>query len=106
MNPAESRRMFVTLAGASLALGACRKQSRLDPEPLRSPLATSASAAKADKKGDSDEQNEDVGAVEDLMREHGVIRRILVVYRESATRLRAKPGSALPQALQQAATLM
>lgn len=36
--------------------------------------------------GDSDE--EDVGAVEDLMREHGVLRRALLVYGESAARLR------------------
>jgi hemerythrin-like domain-containing protein len=33
--------------------------------------------------------DKDVGAVEDLMREHGVLRRILVVYRETASQLRA-----------------
>ena len=30
----------------------------------------------------------DVGAVEDLMREHGVLRRAILVFRESASRLR------------------
>src|ERR1700739_1161449 len=30
---------------------------------------------------------EDVGAVEDLMREHGILRRILVVYRQAAMML-------------------
>jgi hemerythrin-like domain-containing protein len=34
-------------------------------------------------------QEEDVGAVEDLMREHGILRRAILVFRESAGRLRA-----------------
>jgi len=32
---------------------------------------------------------DDVGAVEDLMREHGILRRAILVFRESAGRLRA-----------------
>jgi hemerythrin-like domain-containing protein len=47
-----------------------------------------------------------VGAVEDLMREHGVIRRLLVVYRESATRLQANAASVPHEALLDAARLM
>jgi hemerythrin-like domain-containing protein len=39
--------------------------------------------------GKGEEKGEDVGAVEDLMREHGVLRRILVIYREMASRLAA-----------------
>jgi hemerythrin-like domain-containing protein len=40
--------------------------------------------------GEPDEaKGKEVGAVEDLMREHGVLRRILVIYRESAGLLRA-----------------
>ncbi|MBL6852045.1 MAG: hemerythrin domain-containing protein [Alphaproteobacteria bacterium] len=31
----------------------------------------------------------DVGAVEDLMREHGILRRLLLIYRASAQRIRA-----------------
>jgi hemerythrin-like domain-containing protein len=36
-----------------------------------------------------DDKDKEVGAVEDLMREHGVIRRAILVYRATATRLRA-----------------
>src|SRR5262249_37604617 len=42
--------------------------------------------AKGDKKG----QEEEVGAAEDLMREHGVLNRILLIYEEGLRRLRAK----------------
>jgi hemerythrin-like domain-containing protein len=53
------------------------------------------------RKGESKE----VTAVEDLMREHGVLRRALFVYSEAATRLRSDPSSVPPDALQKAATL-
>lgn len=39
--------------------------------------------------GEGAEKGEKVSAVEDLMREHGVLRRILILYREAAARLRA-----------------
>ena len=46
-----------------------------------------------------------VGAVEDLMREHGVIRRAILVYRQAAGKLRA--GAEVdPKALYQATTLL
>src|SRR5689334_8500608 len=35
------------------------------------------------------EEEEEVGAVEDLMREHGVLRRALLVYTEAAASIRA-----------------
>ncbi len=38
-----------------------------------------------DKKGD-----EDIGATEDLMREHGVLNRVLLIYEEGVRRLEAK----------------
>jgi len=106
MTPEESRRLFLTFAGASLTLSACSKQSKLDrePPPAAAPAA-SANKPNTEEKEQKDE-DEDVGAVEDLMREHGVIRRILVVYRESAARLRAKPGSVPAAALHDAAQLM
>ena len=47
----------------------------------------------------------DVGAVEDLMREHGVIRRAILVYRACAGRLRAGTSVDLA-ALKRAAMLM
>jgi hemerythrin-like domain-containing protein len=46
-----------------------------------------------------------VGATEDLMREHGVLRRILLVYRESAAQLRSSSARPDPKPLHQAATL-
>jgi hemerythrin-like domain-containing protein len=48
---------------------------------------------------------EDVSATEDLMREHGVLRRILVVYRETAAILRTAPAGLDAAALGQAAAL-
>lgn len=47
----------------------------------------------------------DVSATEDLMREHGVLRRILVIYRETAARLRLGVGGFDVGALGQAASL-
>lgn len=58
-----------------------------------------ASCAKAD------EDAADVSATEDLMREHGVLRRLLVVCRESATMLRANAASFDAGALAQVADL-
>lgn len=78
MSLGDSRRSFLALATAGVALSACR----------------------------GDDEDVDVGAVEDLMREHGVIRRVLVVYRESAMRLRVNPVTVPPDALQRAAKLM
>jgi hemerythrin-like domain-containing protein len=106
MNERDSRRAFLTLASAGAALAACKKSERAEPEPssasAASPPLPTTNAGEA-KKG---EEGEDVSAVEDLMREHGVIRRVLVVYREAAARLRTKPLALAPDALQKAAKLM
>ena len=59
-----------------------------------------ARTGQADKAGE-----EDVSATEDLMREHGILRRILVVYRETAVRLRAGPVGLDAGALGEAAAL-
>jgi len=75
-----SRRQFmasVGAAGVGVLLGGC--------------------AGKADSK--------EVSAVEDLMREHGVLRRALFVYSEAAVRLRDNPLSVPPDALQRTASL-
>jgi hemerythrin-like domain-containing protein len=47
----------------------------------------------------------EVTATEDLMREHGVLRRALFVYSETAVRLRADPSSVAPDALRRTAKL-
>jgi hemerythrin-like domain-containing protein len=55
---------------------------------------------------DAKKQNEpEVTATEDLMREHGVIRRALLVYAEITDKLRRNPGSLNTAALHQTAQL-
>jgi hemerythrin-like domain-containing protein len=83
MSELDDRRAFLTIAGAGALLAACRHEDE----------------AKEDK-------GPGVGATEDLMREHGVIRRVLVVYREVSARLRADPLAVAPDAVQRAAKLM
>ncbi len=53
----------------------------------------------------TDPKEPEVTATEDLMREHGVIRRALLVYYEVIPRLRQKPASVNAAALQQTANL-
>jgi len=47
----------------------------------------------------------EVTAAEDLMREHGILRRALLVYQESAVRLRQDPASVPPDTLEKTANL-
>jgi hemerythrin-like domain-containing protein len=47
----------------------------------------------------------DVSATEDLMREHGILRRALLVYKESAWRMRQDLASVPPEALEKTAQL-
>jgi hemerythrin-like domain-containing protein len=91
MNERDNRRAFLSIAGAGALLAACREAEHAEP-------------GKNDGKGES--KGEDVSATEDLMREHGVIRRVLVVYREASARLRSNPASVPPEALQKAAKLI
>lgn len=71
-----TRRGVLTLAGSGL---------------LAATAFGSAFAAHDGTKEDGDKPGaqKEVGAVEDLMREHGVLRRCLIVYSETAGRLRA-----------------
>jgi len=57
-----------------------------------------------DKEGAKPASGE-VSAAEDLMREHGVLRRALMVYQESAVKLAAIASSVDPEALQKTAKL-
>jgi hemerythrin-like domain-containing protein len=66
-----TRRSFLVGGGAALLVGA------------------NARAA-----GDKDKDDDEVGPTEDLMREHGILRRLLLVYREASRRLGA--GEPLP----------
>ena len=56
-------------------------------------------------KQESESGEEGVSALEDLMREHGVLRRILIVYAETAPRLARGPAGIDAGALADAATL-
>jgi len=54
---------------------------------------------------DENQKGGEVTATEDLMREHGVLRRALLVYRAAAEKLRNNPSSVPPDALQKTAKL-
>jgi hemerythrin-like domain-containing protein len=66
-----------------------------------SAVAARKHAAKAKPKG---EENA-TGAVEDLMREHGILRRCILAFRESAGRLRIEPQDVDASALNDTAKL-
>jgi hemerythrin-like domain-containing protein len=101
MTDANTRRALLALAGAGALLAAChRKEGRTELQP-QPPVTTPPLQPPL-----TEAEGPPVGAVEDLMREHGVIRRVLVVYRESAARLRAKPAAVPPDALLRAARLV
>jgi len=56
-------------------------------------------------KPDEDKMEEEVTATEDLMREHGVLRRALLIYSAVAVKLHTDASSISPDALQKTATL-
>jgi hemerythrin-like domain-containing protein len=88
----------LSLAGAGVLLNACRNTSN-----------RAGSATNDDNKSDGPAPGEaapvEVTAAEDLMREHGILRRALLVYQESAVRLRQDPASVPPDALEKTANL-
>ena len=88
----------ISLAGAGVLLNACRA----------TPNRT-GSATNEDNKNDGPAPGEvtsvEVTAAEDLMREHGILRRALLVYQESAIRLRQDAASVPLDALEKAANL-
>jgi hemerythrin-like domain-containing protein len=65
------------------------------------------SGVAATQKSSSKKENaqEEVGAVEDLMREHGILRRSLLVYTFTATKLRANASTISSTGLQKTAKL-
>ena len=74
MTKVRGRREFLTgVAGAGVVL-----------------ISSAAGAAEAKKKEAGKEKDEGIPPTEDLMREHGVLRRILLVYDEAARRLPAE----------------
>jgi hemerythrin-like domain-containing protein len=89
----ETRRDFLLVAGSAvgsgLILSACGSGTQAPPQPGR-------------KEGGMEEE---VTATEDLMREHGVLRRALLVYGAAAVRLRQNASGVNPGALQRTAKL-
>ena len=73
VRPGATRRRLLVGAGAAVGLATLAGASR-------------AGARKTKREADAEEG---VGAVEDLMREHGVLRRVLLVYGELERRLDA-----------------
>jgi len=70
------------------------------------PADAAAEKRKKDGRGKiANEGSDSVTATEDLMREHGVLRRTLIVYSELSNRLRAGDGQVEPAALADAAKL-
>lgn len=84
----------ISLAGAGALLVGCRNRSS------QSSGGSNQNEPTAGELGPAD-----VTATEDLMREHGVLRRALFVYREAATRLRQDPNSVPPDVLEKTAQL-
>ncbi|HVU02962.1 MAG TPA: hemerythrin domain-containing protein [Polyangiaceae bacterium] len=69
----ETRRRFLLGVGASALLVGCAK--------------TVGGAASPPASGEGEEDEDDVSPPEDLMREHGALNRILLIYEESGRRL-------------------
>ncbi len=106
MESSKTRRIFLVAGGLSSAafLLGCKKPETAQPDE-RPSTPTSGADTKETSDAGGDKEPE-VTATEDLMREHGVIRRAIVVYREAALRLRAKPANVPLDALQSTAKLL
>jgi hemerythrin-like domain-containing protein len=96
----EKRRQLLTgisMAGAGVLLSACRNTQ------------TRSGGATNDQKNEGPAPGEaepiEVTATEDLMREHGILRRALLVYQEAAVKLRQDATSVPPDVLEKAANL-
>jgi len=78
------RRIFLTGAAALITAGLV--------EPLQSPAWQKSGKKTTGTKPakEKEEEDEDVSANEDLMREHGVLNRILLIYDEAGRRIQAK----------------
>jgi hemerythrin-like domain-containing protein len=89
----------ISLAGAGILVSACRN------EPVRTGSATNDDSKGEGGPAPGEAEPVEVTATEDLMREHGILRRALLVYQESVTRLRQDASSVPPDALEKAANL-
>jgi hemerythrin-like domain-containing protein len=101
--PQGDRRDFIWIsaaAGAGLVISACQKKSAdLAQKPQNENLPA------GEKESRNGEEAPEVTATEDLMREHGVLRRILLAYEAVAENLRTNRLSVPPAPIQDAANL-
>lgn len=89
----------ISIAGAGVLLNACRNNT-----PPRSGGATN-DENKNEGPAPGEAEPVEVTATEDLMREHGILRRALLVYQEAAVKLRQDVASVPPDTLEKAANL-
>ena|ERR1043165_212299 len=95
MNSRNTRRDFLrtsAIVGTGLVLNSCSRANQGKEQ-----MEVSKEA--------ENEKGGEVTATEDLMREHGVLRRALLVYTAAATKLHSNPSSIPPDALQKTAKL-
>lgn len=85
----------ISLAGAGVLLNACRP----------TPNSSGSASNKTDEPAPGEAAPVEVTAAEDLMREHGILRRALLVYQETAIRLRQDAASVPLDALEKGANL-
>jgi len=100
----ETRREFLKFGvaglGSAIALSSCGSPSTSNVANANAPVAVGR-----DENKEKNTKEIEVTAVEDLMREHGILRRALLVYAETALRLRKSAADVSPNALQKTATL-
>src|SRR5438128_8214522 len=98
MNSDSTRRQFIrmsTIVSAGLLVAGCRS----GPGENSRMTTSDQSPGKADQ----NQIGGEVTATEDLMREHGVLRRALLVYSAAAMKFRTNATTMAPDALQKTA---
>ncbi len=98
MSSHETRREFLrtsAIIGTGLLLSGCRGGNMADEKKEEDEAS----------KEDENKKGGEITATEDLMREHGILRRALLVYTAAAIKLRTNPSSFPPDALQKTAKL-
>ena len=100
MESSKTRRDFLRASaalGTGLVLSSCSGQRVANTEEQKKDDPSS--------KPDENKMGGEVTATEDLMREHGILRRALLVYSATAIRLRANASTIAPDVLQKTAKL-
>lgn len=91
----------ISIAGVGTLISACRREGTGGPSSATNDNEQTEGVASTGERGEPG----DVTAVEDLMREHGLLRRVLMVYHESAIKLRDNANAVPMEHLEKAAQL-